>query len=913
MYLFVCVWVCTCMCGCGWGARFVARLWSELVASDETWMDTHAYQQMKDQIRMRGHVPLVPVPWDSPYLLVDLSVDYNETLLRDFFDALVWVPAPRPASTTGDDKEDEGDDGAARQRAYDEWVRLLALEHTEPLPSAVDVRAAATDTTTTPVAVTKVTHVVLGLKAPPVWASGPTVYTLPTGSPPHVPSRDETGAGAAAPSAAASGALALVTGARARLGVTVPDVDDGGDHSGLASVGAAASAAAALPARAAGGVILEYFPSNNVGLISHLALAVGEAARLGDELLTRALEILTVRAHEHGFFGGCDAIFLEAKRFVADEDDDDDDHAEGRRVPTPSAALTGPHMDSEERADGRGPVDMTAALGELQRLGWALMDLSYEPPPHGLAAWTAALAWTQTTRRPRPRRRSPADTDTAAATTAATTATTATEEDSEVDVLLLVRVDSNTPREVHAETTVQYLPRATVVRFLDSHWRARTAPGPLSHPAYRRMVDQVRRREQVPLVAELPWDTPCLVVSLRDDVEVELLEQVLRRFTDTTASLPPGAQLWHDEFLGTAGTAPAPPTTTTAAWVARWRAIMAADDAPVHLLLAVKYHQQTAQPLAEGALVARYLPAVNCGLLSALRLTRAAHQQQLASALLDAGLARLAVEATAAGHVAGCHAVLFEAVLPERLDGVAAPAPMAVAVATAAAAVGVGGHASAPVPIPTPPPPLRTLPAWPSARPSPVPVAMGPRPLQSPTMLQPSPMRLLSRLPSTGGPSPFTTTTGAAAGSGVHLSSSPYSPPLPAVVRVPTPPTVLRRSRAGLGTAAELLAPPGVAHTHPQLAFLDMPYLPGRALGVCRTELIPVKREGETDVAYLPPSLVAKVVAARQAAARAGTLGLAQLPAPLEDEAYPLLLAHLATRKAVPLCSQLGPPPPATL
>jgi len=976
---------------------FVARLWEDLLAAGppeaSVWMDTAAYQVMLAQIRMRGNVPLVPIPWDSPYLLVDLAEDFNAELLRAFFDTLVLglrARAPGAAGRGGGGGGGGSGGGSSAtlggpggltdeetaDKLYAEWLKLLALENTEPnstLELFQQVRARSSSglgrallpptpmpASGTPAA--KVTHVVLGLLAPPVLDEDAPVYLGGSDSPPLSPTADRATGAAAGSWAAADPAATLAAATGGRFPELTVD-----------------------SSRVAGGIVLDYFPTNNVGLITHLALADASHDRLGNELLARAIEILTVRAHEYGYFGGCDAIFMEAKRDAADDDDDDDgdteDDDDDDDDDAHGSAGAGRAALGAAASPSRRPVDLTATHEVLYQHGWSLLDLAYEPPPHGLASWTAALVWARSSASGAARAGAAADAegsrpssttlgDLAALERARasvtsppplpapppplhllplpTTASNASAgggggssnktadapaaerpptatwlygaaDRAEVDVLLLVRLSETIPCEVHAEQKLRYLPRATVLRFIESHWRAcegaaATAAAPLPHTQlvpYRRMVDQVRRREQVPIIVDLPWDTPSLVISLRDDFEPELLEQFLRRFAYT-----PGVHaLAADELTG--GLALAEATEA-------WRRTLDNDDAPVHLLLAVRYHQQTAQPLVEGGLVARYLPSINCGLVSALRLTRTGQQQQLASVLLEAGQERLAVEATAAGHIAGCQAIFVEAVLPTLLDDATPPARPALPT-TAAATTATASTGLAP-----PAPPKAPVAAKPAAA-APVTVRASPGLAPAATAAGPaSSLRLLSRLPSAG---PGPTSPVAAAAGGIQRLQSP-PPPAPAAAHATAaaaPPSgggkatdgtsaTARRTRtaAGAGGMAtvDLLAPPGLAHTHPLLQFLDMPYVPGCLLGVYRTDWIPVRVQAlkpagaagddaplavSEEVPYLPSPLVTKLVAVRRQLAHAPTLPLGLAPVAADAGTLERIRQQLADRDSVDL------------
>jgi len=766
---------------------FLYKMWGDKSKpnnQDPALMDGVAYQRMLAQIRIRHKVPLVHVPWDSPFLLLDIAEDFNEDLLRSFYRELVYNLRPKAVSGASSSTVllQSPDPADEEERSFNEWVDLLWLpgdddEHADAIEtSRSDYFALEAGNTSTnvypsmrspPVTMTPL-PMVMGYNASPspplavqstpsihvptvaqavasVRGSTGSMYSSPVpplafssfqtlpplhlgsnfqtppllaspfqfGQPSSTPSsiRSSTaiansefqhgGSGIKSPQPApvipavkcshivlglvaaevnsndeSEDAMASSAGEASEPVTDNPILSSSDSQAAAAAAAAAAAVAAAttsnlepapvtketLPAqkrtlessanRIAGGIVFDYFPKINVGLISHLVIADPSHMRLCRELLNHALEILETSAHEAGFLGGCDAIFAEAKAFNLTSADLPVTLNGPKSTMSAAAVAASPTTSSSDAvrltptaADQgqRSPVqDVLASHSTLFQLGWRLMDLVYEPPPGSLTAlltsrgraFAAAAAAAAT-----PSTGSPLKQTANGGVSASPSSST------RPDVLLLIMESDNIPGIVHADRALRYLPKSTVANFLQSHWRTSSTreSDALNSMAFKRMIDQVHRRQETPLIMELPWDAPVIVLDLKVDYNEELIEQYYRRFgpsaTDPRNDADPFEPL--DE----------------------WISVLQDDSKHSHLLLALKYPRQTSMPVVVGGMLVTYLPQINCGLYSRLNMTPRGHQQGIASLLLEEGEALLDIEASEAGHIAGCHVILIETFL----------------------------------------------------------------------------------------------------------------------------------------------------------------------------------------------------------------------------------------------------------
>lgn len=58
------------------------------------------YQRMLDQIGRRDKIPLLELPWERPWTLVDLGEDYDLELLQRFYKDIVTPNSPRKDGMT---------------------------------------------------------------------------------------------------------------------------------------------------------------------------------------------------------------------------------------------------------------------------------------------------------------------------------------------------------------------------------------------------------------------------------------------------------------------------------------------------------------------------------------------------------------------------------------------------------------------------------------------------------------------------------------------------------------------------------------------------------------------------------------------------------------------------------------------
>ena len=241
----------------------------------------------------------------------------------------------------------------------------------------------------------------------------------------------------------------------------------------------------------------------------------------------------------------------------------------------------------------------------------------------------------------------------------------------------MVRDDATlrTGLEGHASL---FLPQSAVAVFVKDYWRAACAR--LGLPDHRllpylRIRDQLRRREHVPLLTSLPWESAWALINLRNDYSRDLLAEfhrALRQRRHPTSELQP-LQYYIDTL--------APP------WGADGPVSTAREG--LHVVLALSYAESPSQPGPQlaGGVMFEYFDSVNCALIThAHVLPSKRNRQALLARLLEEVARTVDVAATSLGHLAGASAV-FMAVHP-----VSAPLPADVLPAEAAAAYDIAAH-----------------------------------------------------------------------------------------------------------------------------------------------------------------------------------------------------------------------------
>ena len=214
--------------------------------------------------------------------------------------------------------------------------------------------------------------------------------------------------------------------------------------------------------------------------------------------------------------------------------------------------------------------------------------------------------------------------------------------------------------------------------FVKDYWRttcARLGLDDYKLLAYQRMRDQFRRRENVPLLPSLPWESAWALIDLRNDYSRDLLVEFhrhLRRRPRPTFELQP-----LEYYIDTL----APP------WGADGPASTANEG--LHVVLALSYAESPAQPapMLAGGIIFEYFDSVNCAVITHLYvLPSKRNRKALLTRLLEEVVRTVDIAATGLGHLAGASAI-FMAVHP-----ISATAPPDLLPADAAATLDLAAH-----------------------------------------------------------------------------------------------------------------------------------------------------------------------------------------------------------------------------
>jgi hypothetical protein len=205
-----------------------------------------------------------------------------------------------------------------------------------------------------------------------------------------------------------------------------------------------------------------------------------------------------------------------------------------------------------------------------------------------------------------------------------------------------------------------FLPQSLVAVFVRDYWRVTCARlGLLDHRLlpYQRMRDQFRRREHVPLLRALPWESAWALIDLRNDYAPDLLAEFhrhLRRRAHPTFELPPLA--YYEATLAPPDGADGPVSTTRAG---------------LHVVLALSYAESPAQPAPQlaGGVVFEYFDHVNCAVVTHLYVLPSRRDRRaLLGRLLEEVARTVDSVAVGHGHLAGASAV-FMTVHPTSVGG----------------------------------------------------------------------------------------------------------------------------------------------------------------------------------------------------------------------------------------------------
>eukprot|EP01133_Synstelium_polycarpum_P004220 gene4220-4916_t len=221
------------------------------------------------------------------------------------------------------------------------------------------------------------------------------------------------------------------------------------------------------------------------------------------------------------------------------------------------------------------------------------------------------------------------------------------------DLLLTCLITPNIPTYTLGTEQRHYLPSALLKSFLRVFWDScytRLAVADWeSDVDYQRMMDQVNRRERIPLL-DLPWERPWTLLDLRDTFDaqplvVKFYNEILAPNFQASDELEP-LESWLSMLPGSQKSG-------------------ATED--FHLLVALRYPDDNVGqvPIICGGLVFEYHSAVNCGLLTYLLVGGGPNNraERMARALIQRAVDVLDQNAVERGHLAGCNAIFLETAL----------------------------------------------------------------------------------------------------------------------------------------------------------------------------------------------------------------------------------------------------------
>lgn len=245
-----------------------------------------------------------------------------------------------------------------------------------------------------------------------------------------------------------------------------------------------------------GGVVFEYYPETNCGLLTYLLVSgsADRAERMAKALVQRAVEILDQNARTRGHLAGCNAIFLEItaapSSFKMSEMSAEPDGKKEQAADAKSSLVTS--SQSRDLSSAMLPVnsaprgiEISEQHALLEKMGWRMLDFDYVMPP--LSAFQKKIT----------------------------------------SIFLTVLVTPRIPAYTLVDYQANYLPRSLLKNFITTFWTitcSRTGYDFANDVDYKRMMDQINRREKVPLL-ELPWERPWTIVDLVEDYDSELLKQ----------------------------------------------------------------------------------------------------------------------------------------------------------------------------------------------------------------------------------------------------------------------------------------------------------------------------------------------------------------------------------------------------
>ncbi|EGG17766.1 hypothetical protein DFA_08765 [Cavenderia fasciculata] len=237
------------------------------------------------------------------------------------------------------------------------------------------------------------------------------------------------------------------------------------------------------------------------------------------------------------------------------------------------------------------------------------------------------------------------------------------------DLLLTCLITPNTPKQTLGREERYYLPSSLLKNFLMVFWDSCCSRLDYfdwrNDIDYQRMMDQIKRRERIPLL-DLPWERPWTLLDIRDSHGHEDCQQLAIRFYNEVL-LPNYAQ--NEELEPLESWLNMLENNGAMGQTLRGQQQQQQHGGHLHrnnfhLLVALRYPEDdiNQQPLICGGLVFEYHGAVNCGLLTYVLVGGGPKQraERMGRALIQRAVDILEQDAVENGHLAGCNAIFLE-------------------------------------------------------------------------------------------------------------------------------------------------------------------------------------------------------------------------------------------------------------
>ncbi|KAN0018258.1 hypothetical protein ACTFIU_010872 [Dictyostelium citrinum] len=201
-----------------------------------------------------------------------------------------------------------------------------------------------------------------------------------------------------------------------------------------------------------------------------------------------------------------------------------------------------------------------------------------------------------------------------------------------------------------------FIPSNLLKLFVELQWNnafgsEQIKNSPNTYLEYQRMIEQIELRERIPLL-DLPWDAgkPWTLVDLWEDYDQELLERLYKEIM--IPNFPNKHELepldnWLQAFTSENRDDP--------------------NISDLHILLALRWSDNSSQPIIEGVIIFEYFSANNCGLLTYLIVQKTFKGKGLDRILVETAIEILNQNAKSQGFLPGCNAIFLEVYSGEKV------------------------------------------------------------------------------------------------------------------------------------------------------------------------------------------------------------------------------------------------------